>query len=257
MPNWTSNVLICERNQINYMMDEGKFDLEKIQPMPKAIRETPQSHDAIEGLLYGVVAGKYDSIKEQIAMSILSDYYNPLAQMFDEAKIEVSQNKELLNELNYARKTKEEFENSKNFKHSMDIADKYLFNTHEYGASNSYEWALKFWGTKWNADDSVKRNLVISGENGAKVIECWAFNTANNAPWEVLKLLARRIYSNPLLLSVEDEDADYENVYLKTKESYQWLLYEQMPITCDEETGDGNREERDERLKQIAEEIFK
>lgn len=238
-------------------MNEGKFDLDKIQPMPEAISKTPQSNDAIKGLLYGVIAGKYDSIKEQIAMSILSDYYNPLAEMFEEATIELNQNKELLNELNYARKTKEEFENSKNFKRSMDMADMYLSNTHKYGASNSIDWAWKFWGTKWNTEDCIKRNLLIRTGDKPKVLECWAFNTACNAPWPVLKLLANRVYSYPLLLSVEDEDADYEKVHLKKKESYQWLLYKHMPITCDEETGDINREERDEMLRRIAEEVFK
>lgn len=76
----------------------------------------------------------------------------------------------------------------------------YVANKLKYGAGDWYEWAIRNWGTKWNASET----FCSDDGPGDKSIE---FQTAWDTPDPILMALSREYPEEMMLVVYADEDA--------------------------------------------------
>ena len=76
----------------------------------------------------------------------------------------------------------------------------YVANALKYGAGDWYEWAIRNWGTKWNAMETY----CSDDGPGDKSIE---FQTAWDTPDPILMALSREYPEGMMLVAYADEDA--------------------------------------------------
>ena len=80
-----------------------------------------------------------------------------------------------------------------------DIGRTMLSNMSEHGATNWYDWSLKYWGTKWNAyHGHIRQEVASLGDEFELVLE---FSTAWSPPEPVYAHLAK-LYADELEFDV-------------------------------------------------------
>lgn len=163
MPNYVKNVLEVTGDKrvlefYDFVQNEkGKFDFNKIIPMPKSLDMTSGSHEDR--------AVSYYCQKNNIPIP------PAIHSMNSTKEIESTLNSEKLEEL-------------------LKDGAQYMDNYSKYGHTSWYGWCCENWGTKWNACDSVAEK-IRRGESG-KYFSAWTFDTAWDAPEPIFKELVKK-----------------------------------------------------------------
>lgn len=131
MPNWQSNTITASKKIIDYIMNGDKVDFNKLVPMPEDLNVTDGSimNDAIIYYLS-------DRLRRENIPN-LNKYLRFSSSIENCKKYVEDLNQEELNEL---------------YKQGRQ----YVFNQDNYGFKTWYDWRLCYWGTKWNACDSLR-----------------------------------------------------------------------------------------------------
>jgi hypothetical protein len=178
--------------------EDGKpiqIDFNKIKPMPAGMEANP--HSGIE-IWLKICTGKCDfnSLFENSAQKKTygevwtEDKENGFDNMLNYMETSRAM-KVLLHE--GGRKTVEEFNDEE-----FEIFIQCLKNHRQHKFFSWYKWSLENWGTKWNAyAQNDKRNT------GDTIY----FETANNAPIELMKELSKKFPNVTIFLSYADEDS--------------------------------------------------
>lgn len=198
MPNHITNIVHIESvytddEQSDYKLQEekmaklvedlklkkGGFDFNGIIPMPKELAETSAPPEIVE------TQEKADKINKEYAERNKDDPH------FTEKIKAITQQEE--NE----RTSKYGYAKRSNIRNIIPILD-------------WYEWSNKFWGTKWNAYETVP---LKDGEYGEILVK---FETAWSPPLPVLKKIADRGFRVRLTWKDEGADAWHEWADIQT-----------------------------------------
>jgi len=167
MPNWVHNELALEGDKDDILSliekvaggDRKGFDFNCILPMPETMQVTVGSYEDDNLRYYCLLAGKAMPEGKFRSDLPVGKGYPTLAayQMFDKAHPD-----------------------------TLSVAEgkKIYINLTEHGCKDWYEWAVKHWGTKWNA-------CQPTGFQVLDAVTYTSFNTAWNAPYPLLEALSR------------------------------------------------------------------
>lgn len=170
MPNWQSNTITASKKVIDYIMNGDKVDFNKLVPMPEDLNVTDggSMNDAIiyylsDGLRRENIPNLNKYLRFSSSIETCKKYVEDL-------------NQEELNEL---------------YKQGRQ----YVYNQDNYGFKTWYDWRLCYWGTKWNACDSLR-----CGD-----IEVF-FNTAWSFPEPLFKKLCELFPEEDITFFGDNED---------------------------------------------------
>ena len=183
---------------------EGEIDFEKILPTPPTLKDTEAgSLEAVYTALFGSdedvesIIVKYDGSKSSerrvaVPESLTKAYSENrlkafLAVIRSHAAVRVTG--ETAPELGaLSRVNSEEIPEARVLFYER-MANNYNFNMKTYGVLNWYDWRVREWGTKWNADCSASSYQEKSGKDDKAVYKI-SFSTAWSPPEPVIKELA-------------------------------------------------------------------
>lgn len=179
MPNIVCNELTFESaSDIVPYLTDGKFDFNKVIPMPEELNITCGGinkmgvycywKETMDNIRNGIDTTQNAKLLAEIEEFILSEFtFYKTIESFTSA---------LEGNVYYGKPDESVLENGKQF----------MNNKKKYGATTWYEWCCSNWDTKWNAFDcSVEDNIVY-------------FNTAWSPPINVVKQLSKMLQGKKL-----------------------------------------------------------
>jgi hypothetical protein len=172
MPNWCNNYLSIKGPRVHEVLsaiagENGAMDLEKIVPMPEALKETEANFE------------------EDFAMACAKDDLSSYRDMPCVKSGEVATMRQL------AARSRVDFENA------VAYGKQLLQNLQQYGAATWYDWSCQNWGCKWNTRDSwVDEHL----ETSAIVV----FYTPWGPPTFAIRALARKFPDHSFKITYAD-----------------------------------------------------
>lgn len=221
MPNWTENYLRMHKSVAPKYLTEGRFDFNKIIPMPEIYTE--ENADAPYGpycagsntgesvIIYltgGFTCGLDDETLRLAVTSVRGMWgWDSMPELVDRAE-----------------KLYASYKSPKEKAKLIESGRLRVEAVQRYGAPDWYEWAYRNWGTKWNARDT---EIVDKGDGTVEI----RFATAWGYPFGIVDALAQ-CETN---WSWEFEDEDYTGVYVITPDH---LNPERIPGTEPKEPDD-------------------
>lgn len=193
MPNWSTNVLRIEKlndkgeepqDIINAICENEELDFNKIIPMPKVL-------DVPSGTTGDIAFRAYmfrnkENITEQQMNVVRNNVREYILENIRKAT-EESVNHDIENMCSY----KEDKYNTE--EKIMELGKQLFDNVQTYGSLDWYEWCVKNWGTKWNADTlSVSDDEII-------------FNTAWSPSIPIIVKLSRMYPNNAFYFKYAEE----------------------------------------------------
>lgn len=158
MPNWTSNEMICYKEDLKHFInDNGDFDFNMLIPMPDSLHQTDGTvtQEAIacaKGELDPEKLEHYTSLRSRLNDAQLKELDEKLGEK-DEIGWAFKEGVETpffcttmhIDGKEYLVETPEQFKR---------LGEIYLDNKEKYGFETWYKWSNFNWGTKWNACDT-------------------------------------------------------------------------------------------------------
>lgn len=209
MPNWCSIEIsgFTKALAIKYFNGEGKFDFNKVIPMPKSLDiisgsitdeaiavYTYRTTGKCDRWLFDYVYRKCGTAEELYVAKTVAELESTYKQYRTQAlSRDVSQYQDASMRNVYEK-----------YKTLRALGKQYVENKQKYGYTTWYDWCVNNWGTKWNACDTVydAKNKLLQ------------FNTAWSVPKPIFVEIARE---NPnakleIVYQLEEEDIDVEHV---------------------------------------------
>lgn len=192
MPNWCKNTMLItgtidevEKFIAQVNGEDSAFDFNKIIKMPKSLMvESSTIAEQAYAIYYG---------NEVAKMKVF--YTNDIVELNQKIK---------------------QFEI--NFPYSKSLADSYHRNITEFNYTNWHDWCSAVWGTKWNACNPDKGDIVkVAGQNLYQID--YFFETAWTYPKGIYEEIAKQ-YPN-LVVSIDvDEEGGYfwGNILIKNSQ---------------------------------------
>lgn len=166
---------------------EGEIDFEKILPTPPTLKDTEAgSLEAVYTALFGSdedvesIIVKYDGSKSSERRVAVPE---SLTKAYSENRL-----KAFLAVIRSHADVREEIPEARVLFYER-MANNYNFNMKTYGVLNWYDWRVREWGTKWNADCSASSYQEKGGKDDKAVYKI-SFSTAWSPPEQVIKELA-------------------------------------------------------------------
>ena len=220
MPNWTANTLVINRNAAAKYIVDGKFDFNKVIPMPDIYTE--------ENAYAPYGPSRHGSSTDESVIIYLTDRFTH--ELDDETmKLAIVSVDEWsrYNMLELIIRAKALYTSCKSTSEKKELVESgrlRVYAVQHYGDPDWYSWANHHWGTKWNAD-----NTDIE-DTGGKMVTIH-FSTAWSYPSGIVEALAQRESG----WSWEFYDEDYTGRYVITPDH---LGPELIPGTEEEEEED-------------------
>jgi len=172
MPNWCNNVLSIQGPKIEEVLraiagENGAMDLQKIVPMPEAIKNTKSGMD------------------EEVALSCAK---NDLSHWKDMPWVTNS-------EISTTRQIAEHFR--VDYDEAVAYGKRLLQNLQQYGATTWYDWCWQNWGCKWN---TLNSEAVKLSETSGRV----DFITPWSPPTPAIRALASEFPDHSFTLTYAD-----------------------------------------------------
>lgn len=187
MPNWTYNRMSMSKKTFaefkeKYIDDNGDFDFNKVLPMPEELKDTIAGGIIEECIAYHL----YNTMTRMRA----EDEIKRLALHLYVEKRSLLSTQEVKDALlerigNNPRMYATEFDNPSKESHTPEEIGKHYYDLYnKFGCCDWYQWANKYWGTKWNANDTkINENT--------KSVSSITFDTAWCHPYGVYEQIAR------------------------------------------------------------------
>lgn len=177
MPNWCKNAMLVtgEKEQVEKFIEkmktqESDFDFNSVIPMPPTLSvESSSTAEKAYAVYYG------DRYQKQRALGVDND------QDFDK-----------------------EFQKYDKEPQHRQLAETYHFNKSNYGFTTWYEWCSKIWGTKWNASDVNKGDLIQVGQSNIYQVD-YFFETAWSFPQGIYEQFAQDYPQLVFSIDVDEE----------------------------------------------------
>lgn len=217
MPNWTENTLVINRNAAAKYIVGGKFDFNKLIPMPDIYTE--------ENAYAPYGPSRSGSSTDESVIIYLTDRFT--RELDDEtmklatASVDKWFRDDMPELISRAKKLYASCKSVSEKKTLVESGRLRVYAVKNYGDPDWYSWALHHWGTKWNA---YWTNVE---DTGGKMVTIH-FSTAWNYPFGIVEALAQCESG----WSWEFYDEDYNGCYVITPDH---LEPELIPGTEDEE----------------------
>lgn len=220
MPNWTTNTLVINRNAAAKYIADGKFDFNKIIPMPDIY--TTENVAAPYGPSHSG-----SSTDETVIIYLTDGFAHELDDETMKLAIVSVDEWSRYNMLELVIRAKALYASCKSSSERKALVESgrlRVYAVQRYGDPDWYSWAKHHWGTKWNADDTY-----VEDADGKMVTI--HFSTAWSYPSGIVAALAQRESG----WSWEFYDEDYTGRYVITPDH---LKPELIPGTEQEEEED-------------------
>lgn len=188
MPNWCQNSMLVTGAKIDVekfinkvKSSESDFDFNGILPMPESLSVEASS----------------------IAEKAYKVYYGTQQQKYEALRVN--------NEQDFQTELKEFEKNAQ----AKQLADTYHHNVTHYGFTTWYEWSIEVWGTKWNACEPNKGEVVkVAGQELYQID--YQFETAWSYPKGVYEEIAKQFPQLVVSIDVDEEGGYFwGNILLK------------------------------------------
>ena len=178
MPNYTENRIFMEGIENLPLYEKGRFDFNKLIPMPESLDVAAGSTNAEDIYIYLSEMLTKDIVNDPLACKLISNTFdkNYVLTVGERCK-KLSLEDTIL---------------AQRYRSGKQLVENYQ----KYGYTTWYDWRNANWGTKWNACDT-------SIEDGSVT-----FLTAWSEPEPIFKELSRRYPDKRIRI-----EADYEDGY--------------------------------------------
>lgn len=186
MPNWCRNVIKCEENVIQdilnkYSNKSSSLDFQKICPMPKELEKLDAGPEMRLVPIYLAFLQQTDSEKYTAIFEIIKSHMNDFHQ-----KLFFSDMQKLI---------REELDSNE-----IEKGKEYVELFLKYGTFTWFDWCIDHWGTKWNSSEGNMNEDSI------------AFSTAWNPPYRILTMLSEK-YPNQTFYCYYAEEGGTSGYY--------------------------------------------
>lgn len=198
MPDWTENYLRISKNVAPKYLTEGRFDFNKVIPMPDVY--TAKNADAPYGPQH---SGMHDD--ETVIIYLTDEFSHELDATAEQLAISSVKDWDLAKTIERAKALYASCKSPEAKANLIESGRLRVDAVKRYGAPDWYAWACRNWGTKWNACDT---EIVDKGDGTIEI----RFDTAWGYPERIVDALAQKETG----WSWKFKSADYSGVYVIT-----------------------------------------